>query len=158
MKVSIVGSIGRSQKLPHGFAFAAPPDNQMTDPVKLRFKWQYAVKNQSLVPALRKQRLWVFRNKVVRVENVAGESRNEIVTRIKHTVLSEEKAFVKIAKAVELFEDMDRALPSRRVPISSEVRVFVWRRDGGKCVMCGSQERLEFDHVSVRRDGGRADA
>jgi 5-methylcytosine-specific restriction endonuclease McrA len=27
------------------------------------------------------------------------------------------------------------------------VRLFVWQRDRGKCVQCGSRERLEFDHI-----------
>ena len=34
---------------------------------------------------------------------------------------------------------------SRR--ISQEVMDKVWRRDEGKCVECGSNENLEFDHI-----------
>jgi Holliday junction DNA helicase RuvB len=34
-----------------------------------------------------------------------------------------------------------------RDAIPSDVRREVWRRDGGKCVRCGSRERLEFDHI-----------
>jgi hypothetical protein len=34
-----------------------------------------------------------------------------------------------------------------RKPIPDDVQIFVWRRDGGKCVKCGSQENLEFDHI-----------
>jgi len=30
--------------------------------------------------------------------------------------------------------------------ISSEVRQKVWKRDGGKCVLCGSDKNLHFDH------------
>jgi hypothetical protein len=30
-----------------------------------------------------------------------------------------------------------------RKPISRDVRLFVWQRDGGRCVYCRSQERLE---------------
>ena len=38
--------------------------------------------------------------------------------------------------------------------IASEVRRAVWRRDEGKCVVCGSQEKLEYDHVLPVSKGG----
>lgn len=41
-----------------------------------------------------------------------------------------------------------------RAPIPREVRDGVWRRDEGRCVECGSQENLEFDHVIPIALGG----
>lgn len=41
---------------------------------------------------------------------------------------------------------------SRR--ISQKVKDMVWRRDEGKCVECGSNERLEFDHIIPHSRGG----
>ena len=38
--------------------------------------------------------------------------------------------------------------------ISVEVRREVWRRDNGRCMNCGSQERLEFDHIVPVAMGG----
>ena len=41
-----------------------------------------------------------------------------------------------------------------RDAIPSLVRREVWRRDGGKCVRCGSQENLEYDHIIPISKGG----
>lgn len=41
-----------------------------------------------------------------------------------------------------------------RAPISKEVQREVWRRDGGRCVECGSKENLEFDHIIPVSEGG----
>jgi len=38
--------------------------------------------------------------------------------------------------------------------ISKSVKISVWRRDCGKCVECGSQERLEYDHIIPVAKGG----
>jgi 5-methylcytosine-specific restriction endonuclease McrA len=35
---------------------------------------------------------------------------------------------------------------TRRTSISDKIKIFVWQRDNGKCVKCGSQHNLEFDH------------
>jgi hypothetical protein len=42
----------------------------------------------------------------------------------------------------------------KREPIPEEVRIFVWRRDDGRCVKCGSQDNLEYDHIIPWSKGG----
>jgi len=49
--------------------------------------------------------------------------------------------------------EMD-APKQRRETISDEVRIFVWQRDGGKCVKCGGKEKLEYDHIIPVSKGG----
>jgi hypothetical protein len=47
-----------------------------------------------------------------------------------------------------------RSAERRRAPIPEAVRHAVWRRDGGRCVECGSNESLEFDHIIPHSLGG----
>lgn len=55
-------------------------------------------------------------------------------------------------KTREMYGDVPS--DSKRTPIPDDVKDAVWRRDGGKCVRCGSQERLEFDHMIPVSKGG----
>jgi hypothetical protein len=49
--------------------------------------------------------------------------------------------------------DAERELSlSRQIPTA--VKVEVWRRDGGKCVQCGSMDNLHFDHDVPWSKGG----
>jgi 5-methylcytosine-specific restriction endonuclease McrA len=43
---------------------------------------------------------------------------------------------------------------SRREAIPPAVRREVWQRDQGRCVDCGSRERLEYDHIIPVSKGG----
>ena len=40
-------------------------------------------------------------------------------------------------------------------PLPSDwVRMYVWRRDHGRCVQCGGQERVWFEYIVPVRAGG----
>lgn len=43
---------------------------------------------------------------------------------------------------------------SRRERIPQSIQNEVWNRDGGRCVECGSRERLEYDHIVPVARGG----
>ena len=44
--------------------------------------------------------------------------------------------------------------PARRRIIPTDVKITVWKRDGGKCVMCGATDDLHFDHDLPWSKGG----
>jgi len=41
-----------------------------------------------------------------------------------------------------------------RRPIPDDVKIFVWKRDGGSCIICGARANLEFDHIIPVALGG----
>jgi len=67
-----------------------------------------------------------------------------------------EKEGIKIEKGVDIETIYEEAQlkERRREIIPKKVRDEVWRRDRGKCVECGSQENLEFDHIIPVSKGG----
>jgi hypothetical protein len=44
--------------------------------------------------------------------------------------------------------------PHRRRLIPTQVKLEVWKRDGGKCVICGAADELHFDHIIPYSKGG----
>ena len=49
-------------------------------------------------------------------------------------------------------EETNSTESTRRIP--QQVMNNVWNRDNGKCVSCGSKEKLEFDHIIPFSKGG----
>lgn len=98
---------------------------------------------------------WVYRAIVLRVEiTESGTARDERLLLIKQYVLRRERGVEKIRREVEALENCGSLEGAAREPIPEHVRLFVWRRDKGQCVQCGSRERLEFDHIIPVVAGG----
>jgi hypothetical protein len=99
-------------------------------------------------------RLWVFRQLTCRISPKPALALDEQVLRFKHFVLSQERELRLVKREIEAFEQFETSRLERREPVPDDVRMFVWRRDGGKCVKCGSGELLEFDHIIPVIEGG----
>ena len=51
-------------------------------------------------------------------------------------------------------KELEQEQGKRRRYISSQTKQTVWDRDGGKCVNCGKEYDLEFDHIIPYSKGG----
>lgn len=67
---------------------------------------------------------------------------------------AENKVKVKLAHAHALMEQAAVLDAPRRPSIPTDVKILVWQRDKGQCVICGSNRDLEFDHVIPLTMGG----
>lgn len=43
---------------------------------------------------------------------------------------------------------------NERKRIPDDTQIFVWNRDNGKCVKCGTNQNLAFDHIIPHSLGG----
>lgn len=97
---------------------------------------------------------WIFKGKLVLVENRTYESEDEVKLEVMNAVFRHEKKYNSLRRQVEAFNNLEKINSAQREQIPDSVRLFVWQRDGGKCVKCGANEKLEFDHIIPVAKGG----
>ena len=71
------------------------------------------------------------------------------INKIKEKLLAKERKQDLEKAALQELMDEGEIFPeaNKRPPIPKEVVDVVWRRNGGKCVYCGSTENLQLDHI-----------
>lgn len=91
---------------------------------------------------------WMFQDKFYWEDKAL--TRNEVKALLLQRIRKDERI---IERAVR---DMEQTAlePSGRQPIPNSVKLLVWSRDGGKCINCGSEINLEFDHIIPISKGG----
>jgi hypothetical protein len=118
----------------------------------------YAEQQKSPMPLfeLAEQGIWAFRGHWLKCDKNAEKylGRERLTMLMKRRVMQEEQRWQRIAREVEAFDNQDRIEEARRNPIPRSVRLFVWQRDEGKCVECGSLANLEYDHLIPVAKGG----
>ena len=93
---------------------------------------------------------WLFRGEVYSTQR--GVCSSDDVKAL--ALEGENKTKAKLARAHALIAQVDALERGGRQPIPDESKMFVWQRDGGKCVRCGSNVHLEFDHIIPVSMGG----
>jgi hypothetical protein len=122
--------------------------------------YQILIQNQETIavavgslPELRRT-YWMFKGQIYWDDE--GHAQREITALL-------------LARQDQLRRRIDRAIARQegaliaaeqevRAPIPDDVKMFVWQRDGGKCVKCGSKSDLEFDHIIPISLGGSSTA
>jgi 5-methylcytosine-specific restriction endonuclease McrA len=92
-----------------------------------------------------KKRYWLYKGKLY------WENDNLDSDQLK--LLLDDK-LEKQKKKIERLKMKEGAIEIKREPIPEKVKIFVWNRDHGKCVKCGSQVNLEYDHIIPISKGG----
>jgi len=91
---------------------------------------------------------WMFRGRFFWEDEGLGAE--EVMALV---LESERRRRRRIDRALDLMLAGEAEGP-RREPILEEVRRAVFRRDGGRCAVCGGAELLQFDHVIPVAMGG----
>ncbi|MBH0084338.1 HNH endonuclease [Salinibacterium sp. SWN167] len=96
--------------------------------------------------------LWLFQGWAYFADDPNGLVAEDVRALI-NVEANKRRLLLEKAHALQAVSDnYDR--PKRRESISQVVRVEVWQRDGGHCVECNSQAKLEFDHIIPVAMGG----
>jgi 5-methylcytosine-specific restriction endonuclease McrA len=96
---------------------------------------------------------WLYRDCVIRVTGAPADQ-EELFLRIEHAVLRHRQELDELRRELQ----RETTTEAGQETIPEDVRLFVWQRDGKKCVECGSRSRLVFQRFIPVHEGGSSAA
>ena len=90
------------------------------------------------------------------VHEVGERLRTLLLADVLRRERDEARALEKARQVIDSRVGAPEMAPSarQRRPIPDDVKMFVWRRDEGRCISCNSNAELEFDHIIPVSMGG----
>jgi len=112
-------------------------------------EWQ----DENLLSLMKTSFFWLFKGNIYEVsgEVIGILTKDQIRLLVFEEFDKERKRFERLEHQYETGEKEEIRARTR---IPENVRIEVWRRDGGKCAICGSRENLEYDHIIPVSKGG----
>jgi hypothetical protein len=95
--------------------------------------------------------IWLYQGKAYTSAD-ADLTSEDVLALINETVNRRRLRLEKAHALQAMTDGLDQR--ERRPSIPPDVKMTVWRRDGGRCVECDSNELLEFDHIIPLAMGG----
>ncbi|MFC2001444.1 HNH endonuclease [Chloroflexota bacterium] len=91
--------------------------------------------------------IWVYNGIFELTDAWQEESNRRKVFKFKLELIEEVECGNKHVEKQEIVLNHNRIIPS-------QVKLEIWKRDKGKCVICGSTDNLHFDHIIPFSKGG----
>ena len=137
-------SVDQPEYLPSGTKFT---ENGKFNSAAQKFKRGEASAEKIVVYEKLRKGIWSYNGIFNLVDSWMAESNGRKVFKFKLELTDE---------SVVRTDKQSKTEPAKRI-IPSWVKLDAWKRDGGKCVQCGSDQNLHFDHIIPWSRGGASD-
>lgn len=139
-----------------------------TRPRRMAFPWtesqdqiieKYGIRSHEADKTEDNNNVWAYKGYSILLKAEGRFSRkinitDDLILEMKYAVVKHERRMSNLKRSVDRHIGLDASEQPKREHIADRIRIFVWQRDEGKCVKCGSIEKLEFDHIIPVAKGG----